>query len=117
MTTQEEIDEMFASLLRNISQICNKTTFVHMSHNIEIIKGEYRNMLQFCKNHPKSLWHSVKDGELPQVNKDYVFSYKGFSYIGYMREDKSLRFNDEYAPMLDINEVDYWMEIPELPTE
>ena len=39
---------------------------------------------------PKSLWHSVKDGELPQVNKDYVFSYKGFSYIGYMREDKSV---------------------------
>ena len=70
----------------------------------------------WADNHPKSLWHSVKDGELPQVNKDYVFSYKGFSYIGYMREDKSLRFNEDFSPMIDINEVEYWMEIPELPT-
>lgn len=65
---------------------------------------------------PATPWHSVKDGELPQVNKDYVFSYKGFSYIGYMREDKSLRFNEDFSPMIDINEVEYWMEIPELPT-
>ncbi|WP_315513612.1 hypothetical protein [Prevotella histicola] len=70
----------------------------------------------WADNHPKNPWHAVKDGDLPQVNKDYVFSYNGFSYIGYMREDKSLHFNDEYAPMLDIDEVDYWMEIPELPT-
>lgn len=66
---------------------------------------------------PATPWHSVKDGELPQVNKDYVFSYKGFSYIRYMREDKSLRFNEDFSPMIDINEVEYWMEIPELPTE
>lgn len=117
MTTQEEIDEMFASLLESISQICNKTTYANLSRNVEIIKGEYRDMLQFCKNHPKSPWHAVKDGNLPQAIKDCIFSYQGKLYKGFMYEDGALRFDDESSPMLDINEVDYWMEIPELPTE
>lgn len=117
MTRQEEIDEMFVNLLKSIFQICNKTTFANISRNIEIIKGKCRDMLQFHKVYPVTYWHSVKDGDLPQVNKDYVFSYNGSSYIGYMREDKSLRFNEEFSPMIDINEVDYWMEIPKLPTD
>lgn len=117
MTTQEEIDEMFASLLRNISQICNKTTFVHMSRKIEIIKGEYRNMLQFYKQYPVTLWHSVKEGELPQAGKVCMFGYQGKLYKGFMYEDGALHFDDEFSPMLDINELDYWMEMPELPTE
>jgi len=128
MTTQEEIDEMFASLLRNISQTCNKTTFVHMSHNIEIIKGEYRDMLQFCKNHHKSLWHSVKDGELPKGIRDdsecmpFIVKTKGGNqYLAYYtswfdEECRTIRheFFDECDCALD---VEYWMEIPELPTE
>lgn len=117
MTTQKEIDEMLINLLESISQICDKTTSGNVSHNIATIKCKCRDMLQFYKENTASPWHSVEEGDLPQVNKDYIFSYNGFSYIGYMREDKSLHFNDEFSPMLDIDEVDYWMEIPELPTE
>lgn len=117
MTTQKEIDEMFIGILENISEICDKTTSGNVSHNIATIKYKCRDMLQFYKQYPVTHWHSVKGGDLPQVNKDYIFSYNGFSYIGYMREDKSLHFNDEFSPMIDINELDYWMEMPELPTE
>lgn len=117
MTTQEEIDVMFASLLESISQICNKTTYANLSRNVEIIKGEYRDMLQFCKNHPANRWHSVKDGELPQAGKICMFGYQGKLYKGFMYKDGALHFDDEFSPMLDINDVNYWMEIPGLPTE
>lgn len=123
MTTQEEIDEMFASLLESISQICNKTTYANLSRNVEIIKGEYRDMLQFCKNHSKSLWHSVKDGELPQESKgdaiDHPFLVKAtdgeafMAYYGLREEDKEMCFFDDCGLALD---VEYWMEIQELPT-
>ena len=74
---------------------------------------------KWADEHPASPWHSVKDGEVPQEAKDCIFSYQGELYKGFMFDDKSLHFDDEFSPTLDINinEVDYWMEIPKLPTE
>lgn len=117
MTTQKEIDEMLINLLKSISQICDKTTSGNVSHNIATIKCKCRDMLQFYKKYPVSPWHSVKDGELPQVGKVCMFGYQGKLYNGFMYKDGALYFDDEFSPMLDINELDYWMEIPELPTE
>lgn len=118
MTTQKEIDEMLINLLESISQICDKTTSGNVSHNIATIKCKCRDMLQFYKKYPANPWHSVKDGELPKTDTDYLFSYDNkLIDKGYMREDGSLSLDSEFAPLLDIDEVDYWMEIPELPTE
>lgn len=64
-----------------------------------------------------SPWHSVADGNIPKVDTDYLFAYDGVIDKGYMREDRSLSLDSEFAPLLDIDDVDYWMEIPELPTE
>lgn len=61
-------------------------------------------------------WHSVKAGELPQAGKVCMFGYQGKLYKGFMYKDGALHFDDEFSPMLDINELDYWMEMPELPT-
>lgn len=72
---------------------------------------------KWADEHTATLWHSVKDGELPQAGKNCIFSYQGKIYKGFMYEDGALHFEDEFSPMIDINEVDYWMEIPELPTE
>ena len=74
-------------------------------------------MLQFYKQYPATLWHSVKDGELPQAGKVCMFGYQGKLYKGFMYKDGALHFDDEFSPMLDINELDYWMEMPKLPTE
>lgn len=62
-----------------------------------------------------SPWHSVADGNIPKVDTDCLFAYEGVIDKGYMREDKSLSLDGEFAPMLDIGDIDYWMEIPELP--
>lgn len=114
MTTQKEIDKMFIGILENISEICDKTTTGNVSHNIATIKYKCRDMLQFYKKYPATLWHSVKEGDLPQVDTDCLFSHDGkLIDMGYMREDRSISF----APLLDIDDVDYWMEIPKLPTE
>ena len=117
MTTQKEIDEMFASLLESISQICNKTTFANVSRNVEIIKGEYRDMLQFCKNHHKNPWHSIADGDLPEVNKRCLLNIEGSNYIGCRCVTEHVFLEDIPFLSLTINDFDYWMEIPELPTE
>jgi len=123
MTTQKEIDEMLINLLKSISQICDKTTSGNVSHNIATIKCKCRDMLQFCKNHSKSLWHSVKDGDLPQGAKDdaidppFLVKTSGgdiyTAYYGLREEDKEMCFFDDCGLALD---VEYWMEIPELPT-
>lgn len=75
MTTQKEIDKMFIGILENISEICDKTTTGNVSHNIATIKYKCRDMLQFYKKYPATLWHSVKEGDLPQVDTDCLFSH------------------------------------------
>ena len=115
MTTQEEIDVMFASLLESIFQICSKTTFANVSRNVETIKGEYRDMLQFCKNHHKNPWHSIADGDLPEVDKRCLLSFQGAFYIGFRRANDSVFLEDECSFFTDIYDIEYWMEIPELP--
>lgn len=86
---------------------------------VGVRKQTFMDGAKWADEHPKSVWHSVKDGELPQEAKDCIFSYQGELYKGVMFNDKSLHFDDKFSPTLDINinEVDYWMEIPELPTE
>lgn len=124
MSIQEEIDEMFFSLLGSISQICNKTTYTNLSRNIATIKDKCLDLLQFYKNHPANRWHSVKDGDLPQGAKDDVidppFLVKTAggdiytAYYGLREEDKEMCFFDDCGLAI---EVDYWMEIPDLSTE
>ena len=117
MTTQKEIDEMFINLLKSISQICDKTTSGNVSHNIATIKCKCRDMLQFYKENPVSSWYSIADGDLPQVNKQCLFSYEGNIYIGYRCITDDVFLEDVPSLSLTVNDFDYWMEIPKLPTE
>lgn len=116
MTTQKEIDEMFIGLLGSISQICNKTTYVNLSRNIAAIKGKCIDLLQFYKKYPANPWHSVKDGDLPPFNKPCLFNCNGTTYIGFVRGDESLYLENNLDLSLSINDINYWMEIHELPT-
>lgn len=117
MTTQKEIDEMLINLLKSISQICDKTTSGNVSHNIATIKCKCRDMLQFCKNHHKTPWHSIADGDLPEVDKRCLLSFQGAFYIGFRYAFNNVFLEDEESFFTDINDIDYWMEIPKLPND
>lgn len=112
------MDDIFITTLESIVQVCDLTTSGNVSHNIATIKCKCRDMLQFYKENTVSPWHSVADGGLPKMNTDCLFLYsERLIDKGFMREDKSISLDSEFAPLIDINDVDYWMEIPELPTE
>lgn len=71
-----------------------------------------------------SPWHSVVDGDLPEeANGDAIDppflvtvrdGYTFMAYYGRGEEDGEMNFFDDCGLALA---VDYWMEIPKLPTE
>lgn len=83
--------------------------------NLGDVECGFEDGAKWADEHPINPWHSVKAGELPQAGKVCMFGYQGKLYKGFMYKDGALHFDDEFSPMLDINELDYWMEMPELP--
>lgn len=81
---------------------------------------------KWADKHPASPWHSVADGDIPKGIKNdsecmsFIVKTKGGSqhlayYTSWRDEEyRAIRhdFFDECDCLLD---VDYWMEIPELP--
>ena len=116
MMNQKKMDEIFIDTLESVVQMCEKITPGNVAHYVIPIKGKCQCMIQFYKENPVSPWHSVADGDIPKVNTDCLFLYnEKLIDKGFMREDKSISLDSEFAPLIDINDVDYWMEIPELP--
>lgn len=83
---------------------------------------------EWADKHPVCPWHSVADGDLPKGIKNdsecmsFIVKTKGGSqhlayYTSWLDEEyRAIRhdFFDECDCLLD---VEYWMEIPELPIE
>ena len=63
-----------------------------------------------------NLWHSVADGDEPLSYVDCLFSY-GEDLIdkGFMLDNRCVHLDN--SPMLDIEDVKFWIEIPQLPSE
>ena len=108
MNREEEIEE-------RASEYAQHDAFANC--NIDDVWRGFVEGAKWADSHSANPWHSVKDGELPQAGKVCMFGYQGKLYKGFMYKDGALHFDDEFSPMLDINELDYWMEMPELPTE
>jgi hypothetical protein len=72
---------------------------------------------EWADKHPANPWHSAKDGDLPPFNKVCLFNCNGTTYIGFVRGDESLYLENNLGLSLSINDINYWMKIPELPTE
>ena len=63
-----------------------------------------------------STWHKVADGEPPEYNKEYLVSDGESIYIGF-RDDYDKLWKEGTPGFCEIiDNVKYWMEIPELPT-
>ena len=72
---------------------------------------------EWADEHPANPWHSVKDGDLPPFNKVCLFNCNGTTYIGFIRGDESLYLENDLYLSLSINDINYWTEVPKLPTE
>ena len=128
MTTQEEIDELFIDTLEGIIQRCEKITPANVAHYVIPIKGVCQSMIQFYKENPVTPWHSVKDGDLPKAGNNngedisFIVKTKGGKqhiacFVKWLDEEyRTYRYDflDNSDCLLD---VDYWMEIPKLPTQ
>lgn len=115
-TTQKEMNETFIATIESIEGVCNRITSGNVSHHISTIKGKCRAMLQFYKEIPVTPWHSVADGDLPLSYVDCLFSYgEGLIRKGYMLDNQLVILEGETNPMPDIEDVEYWMEIPSIP--
>lgn len=63
-----------------------------------------------------SPWHSVADGDLPPNNTYCLFpSIIDKVEVGYI-QNGYVHFNDTEKPC-PLKDMEYWMEIPKLPTE
>lgn len=116
MTTEKEIIETFIATIESIEEVCNKTTSGNVSHNIATIKGKCRSILQFHKEFSANPWHSIADGDEPLSYVDCLFSYgEGLIDKGFMLDNRCVHLDGEFSPMLDIEDVKFWMEIPSIP--
>lgn len=61
-------------------------------------------------------WHSIADGDEPLSYVDCLFSYgEGLIDKGFMSDNRYVHLDGEFSPMLDIEDVKFWMEIPSIP--
>ena len=117
MITQKKMDEIFINKLENIIHTCNLMSPDNMAYYISSIKGPCQEMINYYKENLTSPWHSFIEGDIPPYNKTCLFNCDGIIYIGFVRGDNSLYLEYNLEIHLNINDIDYWMEIPELPKE
>lgn len=122
MTRNEILDKIHGFLLTHHENVeCD--TCINVFEDLRSLIDEIE-----ADKHPETPWHSVADGDLPKGiknNSEYmpflVKTKSGNQYLAYYASwfDEEYRaishdFFDDCGCPLD---VEYWMEIPKLPTE
>lgn len=89
----------------------------HFNCDLNDVFASFENGAKWADTHTPTPWHSVADGDVPLSYVDCLFQYgEGKIDKGYMLDNRCVYFC-EVSPMIDIEDVRYWMEIPELPKE
>ncbi len=118
MTREEIIDKIHDFLLTHHANVeCD--TCINVFEDLRSLIDEIK-----TDKYPESPWHSVADGDFPMETKgDYadmpfivVFKdgIRCSAYYDFKEDEENAYFYDDCDCALD---VEYWMEIPELPTE
>ena len=107
MTRKEEIE-------RASSEYMEEYNYVNV---IDDVSYGFMDGANWADEHPVNPWHSFIDGDIPPYNKTCLFNCDGITYIGFVRRDNSLYLKHNLEFHLNINDIDYWMEIPELSKE
>lgn len=107
MNREEEIEE-------RASEYAQYDAFANC--NIDDVWRGFVEGAQWADEHPVSPWHSVADGNLPPNNTYCLFpSIIDEFEVGYV-QNGYVHFNDTEKPC-PLKDIEYWMEIPKLPTE
>lgn len=128
MMNQKKMDEIFIDTLESVVQMCEKITPGNVAHYVIPIKGKCQSMIQFYKENPASPWHSVADGDFPKGIKNnseympFIVKTKGgeryFAYYASWFDEEYHAISHDFFDDCDCPlDVEYWMEIPKLPTE
>lgn len=104
---------------KEISKVASEYTENYGYFNVDLddVGCGFMDGVKWADEHPVNPWHYAKDGDLPPFNKVCLFNCNGTTYIGFVRGDESLYLENNLDLSLSINDINYWMEIPELPTE
>ena len=104
---------------KEISKVASEYTENYGYFNVDLDDVEigFMDGAEWADEHPINPWHSIADGDLPQVDKRCLLSFQGGFYIGFRCASNSIFLEDEDSLFLDIYDIDYWMEIPKLPTD
>lgn len=86
-----------------------------------ILEGAFLTGAQWADQHPVNPWHDASK-ELPKVDEKHKYAL-----VVVARPDNRVHFacyshagffvNESFYGEFEINDVKYWMEIPELPKE
>lgn len=119
MNREEEIEELASKYADD---------YGYFNVDLDDVACGFIDGAKWADEHSANPWHSAKDGDLPKTNKvngkDTSFIVKtkcGNLYIAYFAKwfDEEYRtFRYDFFDNSDcLLEVDYWMEMPGLPTE
>lgn len=116
-------------LIMNREEIINQAAseytenYGYFNVDLDDVECGFIDGAEWADKHPASLWHSVAEGDLPTEQKGdavdlpFLVRAKGVTYLTYYawyEDEDAPEFYDDCDCPID---VDYWMEIPELPTE
>lgn len=81
-------------------------------------RDDFMEGAEWADAHPVNPWHSVADGDLPKEEKLYLCGDNSDYIIGEWNAEKR-RFTDPFSRFDNqrIDWVQYWMEMPKLPSE
>lgn len=104
---------------KEISKVASEYTENYGYFNVDLDDVEigFMDGAEWADEHPINPWHSIADGDLPEVNKRCLLNIEGSNYIGFRCVTEHVFLEDTPSLSLTINDFDYWMEIPKLPTD
>ena len=94
----------------------------------DLLECAYIKGAEWADSHPINTWHSVADGDLPKGIKNnseympFIVKTKGgeryFAYYASWFDEEYRAISHDFFDDCDCPlDVEYWMEIPKLPTE
>ena len=121
---QKQIDEAVSTSITET--LLSTPNYEFSPRATDLLECAFTKGAEWADSHPASPWHSVADGDLPKELRDdeesmpFLVRTKGErQYLAYYASwfDEEYRatrhdFFDDCDCLLD---VEYWMEIPELP--